>query len=127
VAALVLSELDFNFFFGALCHVFGVLPSSGSVHLKLWSDNFNPKITICILNVSFKIFTKVLTNRLTTVANRLTKPSQSAFLPGRYIVEGVVVLHETIHELKRMKQSGMILKPGRYILGAHDAAIPYSV
>jgi hypothetical protein len=102
---------------------FGVLPSSGSVHLKLWSENFNPKITICILNVS----TKVLTNRLTTVANRLTKPSQSAFLPGRYIVEGVVVLHETIHELKRMKQSEIILKPGRYILRAHDAAIPYSV
>jgi len=82
---------------------------------------------ICILNVSFKIFTKVLTNRLTTVVNKLTKPSKIAFLPGRYILEGVVVLHETIHELKRMKQSGMILKPGRYILGAHDAAIPYSV
>jgi len=24
---------------------FGVLPSSGFVQLKLWSDNFNPKIT----------------------------------------------------------------------------------
>jgi hypothetical protein len=55
---------------------------------------------ICMLNVSFKIFTKVLANRLTAVACRITKPSQSAFLPGRYILEGVVVLHETIHELK---------------------------
>jgi hypothetical protein len=33
-----------------------------------------------------------------------------AFLPGRYILEGVVVLHETIHELKRKKQKGIILK-----------------
>jgi hypothetical protein len=57
---------------------------------------------ICMLNVSFKIFTKVLANRLTSVACRVTKPSQSAFMPGRYI-EGVVVLHETIHELKRKK------------------------
>jgi hypothetical protein len=57
---------------------------------------------ICMLNVSFKIFIKVLANRLTSVACRVTKPSQSAFLPGRYI-EGVVVLHETIHELKRKK------------------------
>jgi hypothetical protein len=65
---------------------------------------------ICMLNVSFKIFTKVLANRLTSVARRVTKPSQSAFVPGRYILEGVVVLHETIHELKRKKQKGLILK-----------------
>jgi len=28
----------------------------------------------------------------------------------RYILEGVVVLHETIHELKRKKQNGILLK-----------------
>ena len=56
-----------------------------------------------MLNVSFKIFTKVLANRLTTVANRIIEPSQSAFLPGRYILEGVVVLHESIYEIKRKK------------------------
>jgi hypothetical protein len=65
---------------------------------------------ICMLNVSFKIFTKVLANRFTEVANRTIKPTQTAFLPGRYILEGVVILHETIHELKRKKQSGVILK-----------------
>jgi hypothetical protein len=65
---------------------------------------------ICMLNVSFKIFTKVLANRLTSVACRITMPSQSAFLPGRYILDGVVVLHETIQELKRRKQNGVILK-----------------
>jgi hypothetical protein len=63
-----------------------------------------------MLNVNFKIFTKVLANRITSVACRVTKPLQSAFLPGRYILEGVVVLHETIHELKRKKQKGLILK-----------------
>jgi hypothetical protein len=60
-----------------------------------------------MLNVSFKIFTKVLANRLTSVACRITKPSQSSFLPRRYILEGVVVLHETIHELKRKKQKAL--------------------
>jgi hypothetical protein len=65
---------------------------------------------ICMLNVSFKIFTKVLDNRLTPIACRTTKTAQLAFLPGRYILEGVVVLHETIHELKRKKQNGIILK-----------------
>ena len=65
---------------------------------------------ICLLNVSFKIFTKVLTNRISMVAAKTISPTQSAFLPGRNIMEGVVVLHETIHELHRKKQSGVIFK-----------------
>ena len=65
---------------------------------------------ICLLNVSFKIFTKVATNRISLVAQKVISPTQTAFLPGRNIMEGVVVLHETIHELHRKKQSGVILK-----------------
>ena len=53
---------------------------------------------ICLLNVSFKVFTKVLNNRILKVADKLIGPSQTAFIPGRYIMEGVVILHETIHE-----------------------------
>ena len=56
---------------------------------------------ICLLNVSFKIFTKVGTNRITGIAPKVIRPTQSAFMPGRHILEGVVVLHETIHEIGR--------------------------
>jgi hypothetical protein len=56
---------------------------------------------ICLLNVSFKFFTKVGTNRISEVAHSVVKPTQTAFMPGRHILEGVVVLHETIHELQR--------------------------
>jgi hypothetical protein len=65
---------------------------------------------IYLLNVSFKIFTKVITNRLTGVAHRVIQPTQSAFLPGRNIMEGMIILHETIHELHRKKQNGVILE-----------------
>jgi hypothetical protein len=65
---------------------------------------------ICLLNVSFKIFTKVLTNRLTSIAHKIIQPTQTAFLPGRNILEGVVVLHKTIHEMHKKKQSGVIFK-----------------
>jgi hypothetical protein len=65
---------------------------------------------ICLLNVSFKIFTKVLANRLTTVANKVISPTQSAFLSGRNIMEGVVVLHETLHELHRRQLDGVVFK-----------------
>jgi Rad3-related DNA helicase len=37
---------------------------------------------------------------------RTVEREQTAFLPGRYILEGLVILHETIHELKRKKQNG---------------------
>jgi len=65
---------------------------------------------ICILNVSFKIFTKVITNRLNKVAQIVVSPMQTAFMPDRNIMEGVVVLHETIHELHTKKQNGVIFK-----------------
>jgi hypothetical protein len=38
------------------------------------------------------------------------RPSQSAFIPGRNILEGVVVLHETIHELHRNKMDEVLFK-----------------
>ena len=56
---------------------------------------------ICLLNVSFKKFTKVGTIRVTSLAHKVIRPTQSAFLPGRNILEGFVVLHETIHEIHR--------------------------
>jgi hypothetical protein len=65
---------------------------------------------ICLLNVSVKIFTKVSTNRVTKIAQKTISPSQTAFLLGRNIMEGVIVLHETIHEMHRKKQNSTIFK-----------------
>ena len=65
---------------------------------------------ICLLNVSFKIFTKVATNRLNGVADHVVKPTQTAFMQGRNILDGVAVLHETVHELHRKKLNGVIFK-----------------
>jgi hypothetical protein len=62
-----------------------------------------------LLNVSFKIFTKVEVKRLTRIAKKIVSPSQTAFIPGRNIMEGVV-LHEMIHEMYRKKMSRVILK-----------------
>ncbi|WVZ62463.1 hypothetical protein U9M48_012212 [Paspalum notatum var. saurae] len=60
---------------------------------------------ICLLNVSFKIFSKVGTNRVVNIAQRTIKPSQSAFLPG-----SAVIVHETIHELHNRKKDGVMIK-----------------
>jgi hypothetical protein len=66
--------------------------------------------SICLLNVSFKIFTKVAVNRMTGIATKLISPSQTAFIPGRNIMEGVVMLHEIIHDIHKKKMNGVILK-----------------
>jgi hypothetical protein len=63
-----------------------------------------------LLNVSFKIFTKVGTNRILEVVHTVVRRTQTAFMPRRHILEGVVVLHETIHELRRRKLDGVLLK-----------------
>ena len=65
---------------------------------------------ICLLNVSFKIFTKVATIRLNSVADNVVSPSQTAFMQGRNILDGVVILHETIHELHSKKLNGVLFK-----------------
>jgi hypothetical protein len=60
-------------------------------------------IPICLLHVSFQNFTKVATNRISQVAQKVISPSQIAFLPGRNIMEGVIVLHKMIHEMYKLK------------------------
>ena len=70
-------------------------------------EQFRP---ICLLNVSFKIFTKVGTNRLTQIVHAMVQPTQTAFMPDRNILEGVVVLHETLHEIHTKKLDGVVFK-----------------
>ena len=65
---------------------------------------------IYMLNMSLNFFTKVIANRLSMIASKVVRPSQTAFIPGQYIMEGVVILHETLHAIHRKKLSGVILK-----------------
>jgi hypothetical protein len=66
--------------------------------------------SICLLNVDFKIFPKLLMNRLTPMARKLINPNHAAFIKGRNILERVVILHEVIHEFRRSGKHGMLFK-----------------
>ena len=70
-------------------------------------EQFRP---ICLRNVSFKIFTKVGTNRLTQIAHYVVQHSQTVFMLDRNILEGVVVLHETLHEIHMKKLDRVVFK-----------------
>ena len=58
---------------------------------------------ICLLNCLYKWITKVLTIRLELLADKLILKTQSAFLKGRNIMNGIMALHEILHETKRKK------------------------
>jgi hypothetical protein len=74
------------------------------------ANNIKQYRPICLLNVDYKWFTKVLTMRLTPYAEKLISNTQTAFIPGRYILEGVIILHEIVHELRVTKMKGVALK-----------------
>jgi hypothetical protein len=52
----------------------------------------------------------VATIRLNNVAEHVVQPSHTAFMQGRNIFDGVVILHEAVHELHTKKLNGVIFK-----------------
>ena len=55
---------------------------------------------ITVLNVIFRILAKGYATRAALIAPRIHHPNQSAFTKGRYILDGILALHEIIHEVK---------------------------
>jgi hypothetical protein len=60
--------------------------------------------------VFYKLFTKILASRLMKVVDDIISENQATFIKDRNILEGLLILHEVIHELSSKKQSGIILK-----------------
>lgn len=64
---------------------------------------FRP-ISLCRSN--YKIFSKIMANRLQPFIHNIITEQQSAFIPGRQIHDNIIVAHEVFHYLKH-KKSGM--------------------
>uniref|UniRef100_A0A453DDX4 Reverse transcriptase domain-containing protein n=1 Tax=Aegilops tauschii subsp. strangulata TaxID=200361 RepID=A0A453DDX4_AEGTS len=65
---------------------------------------------ITVINVLERIFSKVCTIRLAPVAERMNHPLQTAFLKGRRIHDGILSLHEIVHEVRSCGHKGVFLK-----------------
>jgi hypothetical protein len=65
---------------------------------------------IRLLNVSYKIITKILMLRFEGCMSRIINRCQSTFIKGRNIMDGVMTLHEILHDVKNKKRDGLILK-----------------
>lgn len=51
-----------------------------------------------------------MTGRLNVVINKVINVAQTAFIPGRFILDGVLVIHEILHEMRTKRMKGIMLK-----------------
>ena len=65
---------------------------------------------IALCNVIYKIISKVIANRLKPLLSFIISPEQAGFVEGRQILDGIILVHETIHSLKTTKTPSMLLK-----------------
>jgi hypothetical protein len=65
---------------------------------------------ISLLGCLYKLVAKVLTARLSKVIGVLIPNTQSAFIKGRQLVDGVVVVNEVIDFAKKLKKECLIFK-----------------
>ncbi|GAU31728.1 hypothetical protein TSUD_215290 [Trifolium subterraneum] len=63
-------------------------------------SQFRP-ISLC--NVSYKVLTKVIVNRLKPLIPNIISPYQTGFIPTRSIHENIVVAQEMVHSMSKMR------------------------
>ncbi|PNX79256.1 cysteine-rich receptor-like protein kinase [Trifolium pratense] len=67
---------------------------------------------ICLVSSLYKILSKVLAARLKKVMGKLISEVQSAFLPNRQILDGVLAFNELLDLAKRRKDKCLLFKDG---------------
>jgi hypothetical protein len=97
-------------------HGIGTLPKSFNSYFVALIPKINSPFSlsdfrlISLLGCLYKIVAKVWTGRLASVMDHLVAPTQSAFLKGRQLVDGVVVVNEVVDLAKKIGQSCLIFK-----------------
>ena len=66
--------------------------------------------TIALINNFAKLPAKGVATRLSPIAHRVISPFQSTFIKGRFILDGVLCLHEMVNDLRFKGTKAVVLK-----------------
>ncbi|KAE8819291.1 retrotransposon protein [Hordeum vulgare] len=66
-------------------------------------DNIKNMRPISVCNVVYKIIAKILSKRLKGVLSEVISPTQSAFVPGRLLMDNVLLAYEVIHYMRNRR------------------------
>jgi len=80
------------------------------IHKNLGANNLKDFRPISLINCSIRIISKVLANRLSTKMDVLVDNSQTAFIKGRNITDGVAVVQEFINHCCKNNITYALLK-----------------
>ncbi|KAH9666643.1 putative ribonuclease H protein [Citrus sinensis] len=56
---------------------------------------------ISLYTVAYKTVTKIIANRLQALLPKLIGPHQTSFVPGRHIVDNIVIAQEVVHSMRK--------------------------
>ena len=73
-------------------------------------QSLNDYRPISLIGCMYKVVAKLLSNRLRSVVAGLIDERQPAFIKGRHILHGILILNEVVEEGKRSKKPVMIFK-----------------
>lgn len=66
-------------------------------------EDFSQFLLIGLCNMVYKVLTKTLVNKIKSMLPHLISINQSSFVPGRHIINNIVVAQELIHTMKHLK------------------------
>ena len=77
-------------------------PNKPRINLKNWRP-------ISLLNVTYKLASAVISNRLKTVLDKVIHENQKGFIAGRFLGENVRLIYDVLFESKKQNIPGLLL------------------
>jgi hypothetical protein len=99
IVAAVQSFFRFGSLLPQMNHTFITL-----IPKRIGACNFNQFRPISLCNFYYKIISKILVNRLRPLLPIIIEPTQTAFVPSRWITENVVLAQEIVHCFSQSKR-----------------------